>query len=221
MHRGGAVIEYPVHFSVERPGRFTRLQLLIRVVAFVALGWVGLSFGTIFAFAYLALPVYAASRLAAHGDAQRYLQDDGRRVIQALRWFAAVSAWAALIAEQLPRRQPDEVLRLDIDDTAAGQPTVRSAILRVLTGLPSALALMVLCWIGAFFWLWAALSVLVTERVGSFTFNYLVGLQRWSVRLLAYQAALVDAYPPFSFSDRQSGLPEAKTTTAEEIRARG
>lgn len=30
---------------------------------------------------------------------------------------------------------------------------------------------------------------------------YLLGLQRWSVRMLAYQACLTDAYPPFSFAD--------------------
>src|SRR5688500_20298687 len=55
---------YPVHYGVERATRFTRLQLLIRVVAFCALGILGISFGAVFCFAYLALPVTAAIRLA-------------------------------------------------------------------------------------------------------------------------------------------------------------
>lgn len=83
----------------------------------------------------------------------------------------------------------------------------------MLVGLPSALILMLLYSIGALVWLWAALSILVTERVGQGSFDYLVGLQRWTVRLLAYQSSLIDDYPPFSFSDVSPVLPSATTTT--------
>jgi hypothetical protein len=203
---------YPVHYSVRQPERFTRLQLLIRVVAFIALGAVGLSFGSFFMFAYLALPVYAASRLASRDDASAYLDEDGPRVVKALHWFAALCAWAGLITDTLPSRQPGEAVSLQVENTAA-RPTAPSAIWRVLVGLPSALILMLLYCVGGFVWLWAALSILFTERVGRGAFEYLVGLQRWTVRLLAYQASLVDEYPPFSFSDIPSALPEATTTT--------
>lgn len=201
---------YPVHYSVERPETFSRVQLAIRVVAFIALGIVGLSFGTVFLFAYLALPVYAAARLSALRDPQMYLAHDGPRVVRALGWLAAISAWAGLTVEQLPRREPDEVVHLVIERDS--HPTTGSAMWRVLTGLPSALVLGLLCWIGGLVWLWAALSVLIAQRVGPGAFNYLVGLQRWSVRLLAYQASLVDDYPPFSFSDAppSSELPLAR-----------
>jgi hypothetical protein len=203
---------YPVRYSVIRPERFTRLQLLIRVVAFVALGALGLSFGSLFAFAYLALPVYAASRLAYRDDARSYLDEDGPRVVKGLHWFAALCAWAGLISETLPGRQPDEAVDLRVENTAQ-HPTSPSAILRVLVGLPSALILMLLYWIGALVWLWAALSILFTERVGQGSFDYLVGLQRWTVRLLAYQASLIDDYPPFSFADVSPALPSATTTS--------
>lgn len=203
---------YPVRYSVIRPERFTRLQLLIRVVAFIALGALGLSFGSLFAFAYLALPVYAASRLAYRDDARSYLDEDGPRVVTALHWFAALCAWAGLISETLPGRQPDEAVDLRVENTAQ-HPTSPSAILRVLVGLPSALLLMLLYSIGALVWLWAALSILVTERVGQGSFDYLVGLQRWTVRLLAYQASLIDDYPPFSFADVSPVLPSATTTS--------
>jgi hypothetical protein len=69
----------------------------------------------------------------------------------------------------------------------------------VLAGLPAALVVAVLGWIGVFVWLWAAVSVLVGEHVGRAAFGYLVGLQRYCLRLLVYQASLVDDYPPFSF----------------------
>jgi len=202
--------EYPVHYRVERPDRFTRLQLLVRVVAFCALGALGLSFGTVFLFAYLALPVYAASRLAA-SDPAEYAAHDGPRVVGALRWLAAVCAWAGLITDHLPARTPDEIVKLEIE--SAANPTASSAMWRILTGLPSALVLAVLCWIGGLVWLWAALSILFAQRVGPGAFHYLVGLQRWSIRLLAYQASLVDEYPPFSFEDAPPPvLPAARVT---------
>jgi hypothetical protein len=203
---------YPVHYTIDPPPRFTRLQLLIRLLAFIVLGMVGLSFGAVFMFGFIALPVFAAARLSGR-DAARppYVVEDGPRVIGVLRWFAALSAWAGLIAEQVPSRSPDETVRIEIEPDA--HPTPGSALFRLLSGLPSALVLGFLCWIGTFVWLWAALSILFTERVGPGAFNYLVGLQRWSVRLLVYQASLVDEYPPFSFSDLASpALPTARAT---------
>jgi hypothetical protein len=199
---------YPVHYALERPGKFSRLQLLIRVVAFLAIGALGISFGAVFAFGYLVLPAYAASRLTARDTAESYTSEDGPRVIAVLRWFAAVSAWMGLVAERLPTRTPDETVHVDIERTTEATPG--SALARVITGLPSALVLCFLGWVGVFVWLWAALSILLFERVGPHAFHYLTGLQRWSIRLLAYQAALVDEYPPFSFSDGATELPTAR-----------
>ena len=208
----GMTTTYPVHYAVEAPGRFTRVQLLIRVVAFCALGLLGLSFGVLMMFAYLALPAFAASRLATrNGQAGAYLAEDGPRVIAALRWVAAIGAWTGLIAEHLPEKSPEETVRVDI--AAAANPTPSSALWRVFTGLPSAIVLALLCWLGMFVWLWAALSILISERIGSGAFHYLVGLQRWSIRLLAYQASLVDEYPPFSFTDVTPALPTARAAT--------
>jgi len=204
----GMTTSYPVHYHVEHPVQFTRLQLLVRFVAFLALGVIGLSFGTVFLFAYLALPVFAAVRVSGARNADSYATDDRPRVIAALRWFAAICAWAGLTAEYLPGRSPPETVKIEVEGIA--RPTAASAMWRVITGIPSALVLGVLGCIGVFVWVWAALSVLFVERVGEGAFNYLVGLQRWSVRLLAYQASLVDEYPPFSFSDAPALLPTAQ-----------
>src|SRR5262245_48191877 len=65
--------DYPVRYAIEHPDRFTRLQLLVRVVAFCALGITGVSFGLVFAFAYIALPVFAASRLAVEPPGRSYV----------------------------------------------------------------------------------------------------------------------------------------------------
>ena len=198
---------YPVHYSVERPERCSRLQLGLRLIAFLALGAVGLSFGLVFVFAYLALPVFAASRLAAT-DREHYANEDAPRLLRALHWFAAISGWAGLVVEQLPGRRPDESLQLTID--GSGHADGSAVAWRVVKGLPSAFVLVLLLFLGWFVWMWAALSILLTERIGPGAFRYLVGLQRWSVRLLAYQGGLIDDYPPFSFSDQPPILPPAR-----------
>jgi hypothetical protein len=201
-----AMTSYQVHFAVSESRRFTRVQLLVRLVAVAALGVIGVSLGTVFGAAYLFLPIYAASRIASLGSASEYARSDGARVMRAIHWFAAVSAWAGLAVEALPAHGPDETVRVTLDASPVRASPV-AALLRVLTGLLSALVLSVLGCIGTFVWIWAALSVLFTERMGEGAHRYLVGLQRWGVRLLAYQACLVDQYPPFGFADEVGAQP--------------
>lgn len=205
------VTVYPVHYSVEHPPVSSRLQLVARVVAVLAVGVVGVTFGGLFLFAYLALPVVAASRLAS-GGASAYAENDGPRILGVLHWIAAVLAWLGLIAENLPRRSPGETVELVVEGSP--HPTARSAMWRVLFGVPSALVLAILGFIGLFVWVWAAVSILAVQRVGDRTFHYLLGLQRWSIRLLCYQACLVDEYPPFSFADvPPAAMPGARVAS--------
>jgi hypothetical protein len=196
---------YPVHLAIEPSERFTRLQLLIRLLAFVVLGTLGLSLGGLFVVAYVALPAFAAARLASRHDARGYLEWDGPRVVGALRWFAAVYAWFGLATDRLPVSSPTETVRLEVEPT--GRPTPASALLRLLFGLPSAFVLALLGMIGWLVWLWGVLDVLVRERLGEGTSSFLVGMQRWAVRLLAYQASLVEEYPPFTFEETLPAAP--------------
>ncbi len=198
-------MSHPVHYHVERPVQFDRLQLLIRFVAFCALGVIGVSFGTVFVFAFVGLPALAAIRLSTRSPSEFHAHD-GPRITSALRWFAVICAWTGLTTDRI--EGSEDTIVLDLPCTA--RPTPRVAILRVLTGIPSAFVLAILGFFGVFVWMWAALSILFTRRVGEAAHGYLVGLQRWSVRLLAYQASLVDEYPPFSFDDGPAPLPTAK-----------
>jgi hypothetical protein len=206
---------YPVHFDVEPVARFTRAQLLVRLVAALALGALHFSLGTVFWLAYLLLPIYAASRIATLGSAAEYSRRDGPRVTRALHWLAAVNAWAGLVVEALPAHGPEETVRMTLDPTPVASSPM-SALLRIVTGLLSALVLGIFGCLGVFVWIWAAISILVRESVGLGVFTYLVGLQRWSLRLLVHQACLVDQYPPFSFPDgpRQANADEQPIVTA-------
>lgn len=188
---------YPVHYQVIRPDHFTRLQLAVRVLAFLVIGLAGLSFGSVFLLGFLGLPLIAAIRMSR--DRASYYRDDAPMIVVALRWFAAFCGWTGLVIEAMPQSAPEE--KVSVEVAIASQATAGGALWRVVTGLPSAIVFAILLWIGGLVWLWAALSILIAGRVGPHAFAYLVGLQRWSIRLLAYQACLVDEYPPFSFSE--------------------
>jgi hypothetical protein len=203
-------MHYPVHFEAIAPGRFTRLQLGLRILAGLALGALGISVGSLFCVCYLALPVVAAVRIVAHGSSSEYARGDGPRILLGLRWMAAATTWLGLGVERLPSTSPDETIRLSIDGTPS--QSAGAAALRILWGLPSALLLGLLSLFGALVWLWAAFTILVGERVASSAWAYLVGLQRYGYRLLAYQAALVDDYPPLALSETQ-GAPGAASTS--------
>jgi hypothetical protein len=205
-----AIMHYPVHYSVEQPERFTRVQLGLRVAAFIVIGLVGLSVGLILAIAYVGLAAFAALRLGASDEGRApYHEEDGPRVMRGLAWFAAIFAWLGLVTDRLPQRGPDQLVRLEIDPDAArgAELTTSAALMRLLVGLPSALALAVLYFIGIFVWLWSAIRILVEERVGDTAHAYLTGVQRWTLRLLAYQAYLVEPYPPFGFEDEPPRRP--------------
>ena len=192
-------MSYPVHFAAQPAERFTRLQLGLRILALIAIGVTGASTGGLYCILYLGLPVLAAVRIATLGSAAAYASGDGPLILAGLRWAAAVTSWLGLAVENLPQKSPDEVMRLEISGTPAASPG--TAALRILLGLPSAFVLGVLSFVGFFVFCWAAVTIVFGQRVAPSAWAYLVGLQRWSYRLLAYQAALVDEYPPFALSE--------------------
>jgi len=201
---------YPVHFAAIAPSRFTRLQLGLRLLAGLALGVIGVSAGGLFCLLYLLLPIAAAVRIATRGSSRDYALEDGPRVLLLLRWLASVTSWLGLAVERLPHDSPNETIRLSIDGTPS--QSAGAAALRTLWGLPSALVLALLSLFGFLVWLWAALSILIGESMAQSAWAYLAGLQRYGYRLLAYQAALVDDYPPFALSET-SDLPGAPTAS--------
>lgn len=195
-------MRHPVTIDVRRPEHFAREQLALRVVLFVLFGWLGISFGAVFFAFYIALPAYAAIALTNDGPEQfRVRSTPG--IVSVLRWALAVYAYFALLTDRLPTREPPSEVALDVRPT--GSPTVGSALLRILTGIPSALVLMILMCVSMILWLIAFVLVLATHDYPRALYDFQLGILRWIARLFAYQAALVEEYPPFALSDAAHG----------------
>jgi hypothetical protein len=187
--------DYPVQLEVSSPPRFDRIQLLLRIAFAIVLGWFGITAGWLVFLLYFTLPLIAAIAISSIGGA-RYTAEVAPRLWNVLSWLLRLSAYMALLTDRFPTDNRDSV---QIDARFTGQPTVGSAVSRLLMSIPSGIVLSALWCVSSVLWVIEAIFVLVTNRIPASLLAYQRGVLRWQTRLVAYHASLVDEYPPFSF----------------------
>jgi hypothetical protein len=198
--------DYPVRVDVVSPVRFDRVQLLLRILLAIVLAFVGITGGWLVCLLYGALPVIAAIEISALGG-EAYVRDVEPRVWRLLAWLLRVAAYMNLLVDRFPTANEGPVA---IEIRFTGKPTVRSALARLITSIPSGLVLMLLWCISCFVWLVSAAMVLVDAKIPPSLLAFQRGVLRWSARLVAYHASLVAEYPPFAFdTDRSAPIAAA------------
>ncbi|MDP9151169.1 MAG: DUF4389 domain-containing protein [Myxococcota bacterium] len=193
-----------VFFRVAPCARMQRVQVLIRLALFLAIGAVGCS--SVYWLLYLVLPTIAALLISQRGPS-RYLAEDAPRLVGALRWFAAAYAYLWLLTDALPTREGVSPVEFEVQPS--GTPTAASAMLRVLCSLPALVILAVLSMVTAILWPLAALSILVSQRPPTAIAELFAATLQYQLRLFAYHLSLVDLYP----------ASEAPATRARQSRA--
>jgi uncharacterized protein DUF4389 len=178
-------------FDVSYPQRFDRVQVVLRIVIIWLVALVGIPFGWIL---YLGFPVLAAVEISQK-DGARYLAEDGPRVTRWVGWVVAVMAYMWQLTDRLPG-SGEAPARFEVKPS--GTPTVGSALLRIITAIPSAFVLALLMFVSAIVWVIAAVWILIAETYPESLYGFQRGVVRWTARLLAYLASLVADYPPFS-----------------------
>src|SRR5947208_13287015 len=126
----------PVNLDIERPQRFDRVQVVLRLALLVIVGWIGHPVGLL----WLGLPIVAAVLVSQKGG-QRYLDEDGPTVTRVLNWILDVVAYLVLLTDELPG-QGKHPVRLQVE--RSGSPSVGSALLRLLYAIPSLIVLAIL-----------------------------------------------------------------------------
>jgi hypothetical protein len=192
---------YPVSFDVDRPEKFERPQLVIRVLVGVIIWVIG---GWILGLIYLVFPAMAAVFISQKGP-EKFLEEDGPRITGWLRWVLAIYAYLGLLTERFPTEKPEQIVRYQVQ--TGGSPTVGSALLRLIYSIPSAIVLGLLSFVAGIVWLIAAVMVLVEENYADGLYDFLRGTLRWEARLLAYHSSLVEQYPPFALDTGPESSP--------------
>ncbi len=188
---------YPIDFDVVAvPPRFDRVQVVLRLVLMLVLAHIGTTLGWFFWLLYLGLPVAAAVLVSQHGAA-RYHAEDSRGVLRLLNWAVAAYAYLLLLTDRFPTSVPDPAVRFDV--YPQGEPTVSSALGRLITTLPMAVVLALLGILSTLCWVVAMLLVLVHGTYPRAIYDFQIGVVRWLARLWGYHASLVQSYPPVSF----------------------
>jgi hypothetical protein len=201
---------YPVQLDVTSPLRFDRAQLALRVVVAIALGCIGMTGSWLTWLLFLVLPVFAAIGVSTRG-ARRYLDELGPGLWRVLTWLLAFSAYMLLLTDRFPTGEPTGVqVEIQVD----GQPTVGSALVRLLTSIPSGIVLGLLGIVSWVLILVGAGMILIEGRVPFGILGFQRGILRWQARLLAYHASLVEDYPPFSFEDTHQPRPGDRASMA-------
>lgn len=191
--------DYPVRIDSISPPHFDRTQLLVRIGISVILGWLGLTAGWLVCLLFGALPLIAAIAISSTGG-DRYLKEVAPQIWSALDWLLRFSAYMLLLVDRFPTDQTQGVVT-EIHFT--GHPTVSSALVRLVTSLPSGVFLMILWCVSSVLWVVAALAVLLGMSNPRSILAFQRGVLRWEARLVAYHASFVVEYPPWSFDTEQ------------------
>lgn len=196
---------YPATFDVQPPQQFDKAQVALRILIIfvIAIFQIG---GFIFGAAYLLLPIIAAVMISQKG-AERYLTEAEEGPTKWLRYLVGFYSYMALATDRLPTQKPEEVVQLNVQTN--GSPSVGSALLRIILGIPHAIVLGLVGIVFAIVWLISAISILINASYPEWASNFIRGYLRWTARVLAYMASLVDEYPPFSFGNGAAPAPAA------------
>jgi len=192
---------YPVTFDVDRPEKFERPQVFLRILVAVIVYTVA---SGILGLVYLAVPAVAAVFVSQKGG-EKYLAEDGPRVTGWLRWIVSFYAYLGILTDRFPTEKPEEIVRFEVQ--TGGTPTVGSALLRLIYSIPSAIVLAILSIVSAVIWLIAAVMVLIQESYPEGLYDFQRGILRWEARLLGYHASLVEQYPPFALDTEPEPAP--------------
>jgi len=198
---------YAATFDIQPPKEFDKAQVILRVAIIFVLTFLQVG-NIIFGGAYLVLPVVAAVLISQRG-AERYLAEAETGPVKWLRYIMMFYSYMALATDKLQTQEPEEIVQLNVQPT--GKPTVGQALLRIILAIPHAIVLGLVGIVFAIVWLVAAISILINGTNPEWAVSFIRGYLRWTARLLAYMASLVDEYPPFSFGN---GAEPATTAQA-------
>lgn len=190
---------YPATFDIEKPKRFTRPNVFIRIlgaIIFSVVNWL----------VVVLLPLYAAFQISSQKE--KYLQNE--TVKGWLRGYLGLCSYVYLLTDEFDGSK-DPSFRFDV--TPGGSPSVGSALLRYIYGIPHILIIGALGSVASIIWIIGSVMILISEDYSASLFDINRGVVRWIARYAPYHASLVQDYPPFAFDMGTEGAAPASPPT--------
>jgi len=119
--------------------------------------------------------------------------------VQYQRFSTRVSAYVSLLTDEYPSTDEEQGVHLEIDYPDASQLNRWMPLVKWILAIPHYAALFVLLIIAAILFVLGWFVILLTGTFPRSFHNFIVGVNRWSLRVTAYAFLLTtDEYPPFS-----------------------
>jgi predicted Zn finger-like uncharacterized protein len=194
-----------VNFSVDYSLKYSRLYALLRLTQIFTLGLIP-HFLVLALYSVLSLILGFINHIVVM-TTREAVEDFADIQENTIRHYLAIAASAVGIVDEMPlfagRENLDHALQMNVT-----QPYRRSRILALLrlslagivaAVLPHIVIIGILAAVIPLVCLMGLLSVIATGRWPYFLFDFLVRYYRYTARVLAYVAGIVDRYPTFRF----------------------
>jgi hypothetical protein len=199
LYREVLTMAYPVTFDITKPSRFTRPNVFIRIlgaIIFSVVNWL----------VVVLLPLYAAFQISSQKE--KYLENE--TVKGWLRSYIGMASYVYLLTDAFDGTK-DPSFRYEI--TPGGTPSLGSALLRYIMGIPHILIIGALGSVAGIIWIIGSVMILISEDYAAGLFDINRGVVRWVARYAPYHASLIQEYPPFAFDTGAEGAAAAPPPT--------
>ena len=183
---------YPVRFDVECPEELSRLLIFVKLLLAIPHLFILYALGVV-------QSVITIIALFAILFTTRYPEGLFKISVGVLRWQANVSAYILLLRDEYPPFSWDAgeyplALEVEYPDTLNRW----LPLVKWLLAIPNAIVLAILGFVAYILVFFAWFAILFTGKFPRGLFDFIVGTQRWTLRLNAYIYLMRDEYPPFS-----------------------
>jgi hypothetical protein len=192
MTAAGSAATYPVTFDVEYPQELSRWLIFVKwllvvphvvIVYFLALAWEVVTLIAFFAILFTG----------------RYPRELFAFAVNVFRWSSNINAYAGLLRDEYPPFSWESGIYPVVYDVEYPEQLSRLLIfVKWLLAIPHYLALILLGIAAAVVHVIAFFAILFTKQYPESLFRFVVGVQRWGLRVSAYVYLMRDEYPPFS-----------------------
>lgn len=182
----------PIQFDVEYPEELSRLLIFVKWLLLIPHFFILYALGAVHG-------VITLIALFAILFTTKYPEGLFKIALGILRWQANVYAYFLLQRDEYPPFSWDAgeyplTLEVEYPDSLNRW----APLYKWLLAIPNMIVLMVLGFVAFILVFFSWFAILFTGKFPSGLFDFVVGTQRWSLRLNAYIYLMRDEYPPFS-----------------------